>query len=295
MIAEKDADAITVLSAFAAERRRAVAYWRVRIVLHRQAAQSGTTIPGEPRVKAAVRRMVARGDLLRIPDLREIYIVESPYAAHIPLSDEQVLQEASPGSFFSHLTAAVYHGLTDAIPRRLFMTRPRAVSGRLPLGTTAEDWAEIERPSEQRPERVLNVDVVWASSPDDRGVDAVFTHGSSIYMTDRERTLLDMLASPDKGGGVTSVIAAWRRGSDSWDVERLLAYCADAGPVARQRVGFLAERLGVRHTILEAWKSSLQRGGSMKLVAHAPYAPNFSSIWNLSLNVPPATLAVLDE
>ena len=64
-------------------------------------------------------------------------------------------------------------------------------------------------------------------------------------------------------------------------------------PVLRQRVGFLLETLGLAHPRLAVWKQSLLRGGSLKLVASEPYAPEFSPDWNLSLNVTSSVLAEL--
>jgi hypothetical protein len=63
----------------------------------------------------------------------------------------------------------------------------------------------------------------------------------------------------------------------------------------KQRVGFLLETLGHGHTRLEQWRASLQRGGSLKLVAREPYAPTFSERWNLSLNVPSSVIALLTD
>ncbi len=65
--------------------------------------------------------------------------------------------------------------------------------------------------------------------------------------------------------------------------------------ILRHRVGFLLESLRLVHPRLGEWKKHLARGGSVKLVAAAPYASEFSADWNLSLNIPLGVLGELKE
>jgi predicted transcriptional regulator of viral defense system len=243
---------------------------------------------------SVIRRLVERGDLEKVPELKHVYVVISPYAVAIPLSDEQIIQEADPLCFFSHLTALAHHGITDVIPNRIYASTPVAETHRLPLGTSAEDWFELPLPIGQGPARLRNVQIVWSRPVDEQGVAVAFSQGASIYVTDLERTLLDVLREPTKAHGITTVLKAWRIASENWELDRLLRY-ADRGPIVRQRVGFLVERLGQSHPLLNEWKQKLQRGGSLRLVANQPYSPVFSDSWNLSLNVPESVLAVLDD
>ena len=52
------------------------------------------------------------------------------------------------------------------------------------------------------------------------------------------------------------------------------------------RTGYiLDERVGLNNTAVENWRMEVQRGGSRKLVAEAPYAPTYSEKWGLSINI----------
>jgi predicted transcriptional regulator of viral defense system len=115
-----------------------------------------------------------------------------------------------------------------------------------------------------------------------------------IYITDAERTLIDSLRKPEKSGGMAKVFQAWRK-AESMNVDRLVGYVNryDVQNL-RQRVGYLLERLGQSHFRLEQWKDRLQRGGSVKLVPSKPYEATFSAQWNLSLNLAPSVLAIID-
>ena len=227
-------------------------------------------------------------------ELRFVYVVTSPYAFAIPLSDEQLVQEANPLCFFSHLTALVHHNVTDIVPNRLYASTAAPDTQRLPLGTTAEDWIDFAFPVAQQPAEVNEVPVIWSRPRNEVGVEVAHRQGASIYVTDLERTLLDVLREPQKAHGITTVLQAWRQASEHWDLARLLQY-ADEGPVMRQRVGYLVERLGQRHPVLAEWKTRLQRGGSLRLLGTEPYAQTYSDVWNLSLNVPDSVLGVLDD
>ena len=243
---------------------------------------------------SVIRRLVERGDFQRVRKIRIVFVVANPYAALLPLSDEQIIQEANPLCFFSHLTALSLHGVTDIIPTRIYVCAPPATSHRLPLGTSPDDWDDLTRPVGQLPSEADSVPILWTRTDHDEGVVVAFSQGASIYITDLERTLLDSLREPTKAHGITTVLKAWRQASQSWDLDRLLRY-ADDGPIARQRVGYLVERLGQSNPVLDAWKQRLGRGGSLRLVAAEPYSSSFSDEWNLSLNVHESVLAVLDD
>ena len=252
-------------------------------------------VPSLGRATSVIRRLVERGDLERVRELKHVYVVVSPYAAAIPLSDEQIVQEANPQCFFSHLTALAHHGVTDVIPNRIYASTAMPRSHRLPLGTAADDWFELGLPVGQLPPELRGVPIVWSRPVDEQGVVVAYSQGASIYVTDLEKTLLDILKDPTKSHGITTVLRAWRQASSSWNLELLLSYVNPDSPVTRQRVGYLVERLGQSHRTLEDWKQRLQRGGSLRLVASEPYSQVFSDDWNLSLNVPAPVLAVLDD
>jgi predicted transcriptional regulator of viral defense system len=158
------------------------------------------------------------------------------------------------------------------------------------VGTTPEDWIDLRPPPRAAAGKA---DVVFGKGWSDGGVEAVAFQGGAAYLTDLERSLLDALHDPPKAGGFANVLVAWRRGSERWDLAKLLRY-ADSGPVMRQRVGYLVERLGGSHLVLDEWRTRLQRGGSLRLLASEPYSATFSERWNLSLNVPESVLGALD-
>jgi predicted transcriptional regulator of viral defense system len=288
-----------LLRRLAAERRRIVGEWRILIESHRIAQAEVTPFLDEGQLRKLLHHLVRAHLLGPIKGVSGVYRVDVPYAEVIPVSEEQIVQEANPVAVFSHLTALAHHALTDHIPKAVQATHyipPNA--DRIPLGTAPEEWSGLPRPPLRRPKQVDGVAVQWFLTKGewDFGHTVSYSEGLPIYITDRERTLIDCIRSPADAGGVTVVLRAWRQARAVVQLDRLVEYTERFGqPVLRQRIGFLLEALGLAHPRLEVWKQGLLRGGSLKLVAAEPYAPEFSPDWNLSLNVPASALAELQE
>jgi predicted transcriptional regulator of viral defense system len=288
-----------VLRRLADQRRRVVAVWRLLIELRRIAQADDAPLPTNQEAEKVLRVLLRTKELVPVAGVRDVYRAESPYASVLPVSEEQVVEEANPVAVFSHLTALAHHGLTDQIPAALYVTGyTPADPQRIPLGTTPEEWTELTIPPPRYPKAIGAVPVNWvrAKGEWDFGHMPSFGQGLPIYVTDPERTLLDALRSPDSSGGITNVLRAWNRARSRISLDRLVKYTEQFGQVVmRQRVGFIIEKMGLSHPKLADWKTALARGGSLKLLAAAPYAPEFSAEWNLSLNVPSAVLAELND
>lgn len=287
-----------VLQAFAAERRRVVSDWRILIVSRRVAHAENAPLPRGPRADEIRRALLARGDIVPVEGAEGVFVVDVPYANLLDVSEEQVVQEANPWAVFGFLTALVHHGLTDLPPKDVFAIRfaPCANRDRLPLGTTPDDWVDLDFPPPRRPRKLRDTDIIWTEMRKrlEFGIEVGYSAGLAVYRTDPERTLLDALRMPDKCGGIAKVLRAWRS-ADGLDLERLVQYTDHYGVQnLRQRVGYVLEKLGHTHPALERWRRGLHRGGSVKLVASEPYSAAYSPGWNLSLNVPPSVLAIMD-
>jgi hypothetical protein len=224
-----------------------------------------------------------------------IFTVESPFASLVPATTEAAVLEADPTSAFGYLTAAAAHGLTLEYPRNTYALRFASVSpGRVPLGTTPEEWLEYERPLPVHIRGGPTGTVTWVASTSDFGVEVRLFEGLPVYVTDLERTLLDGLHRPDLSGGVLTVFRAWREAREKLRTDLLVKYVEQSGrPLMRQRVGFLLEALGIHSFPAETWRECLRRGGSMRLVPGGEYGSTYSSRWNLGINVDPIVLREL--
>jgi predicted transcriptional regulator of viral defense system len=147
----------------------------------------------------------------------------------------------------------------------------------------------VMRPSGRTPDAIRGHPVTWTRVKPERffGFAAYQPHGYLIRVTTPERTLIDGLREPELCGGVANVLQAWVLARDTLDLEALVHQVDRFGvAVLRQRVGYVLEELGLTHPFLEEWRRQARRGGSSRLVASAPFAPEFSERWSLSLNGP---------
>ena len=281
----------------AVEGRTVLADWRALLLIRRATAATPATQRrwrAAPQTTTDVRRLlrqlVRRGDLRAITGLANIYQVTAPFAPAGAPPENAVLLELNPYASISHLSALVFHELTDQFPLSLTASIPdRGTGDQLPLDSTADDWAGQRRAPGRTPPTIMQRPVHWVRFPTKHcfGSQTYRPQGFSVRVTTLERTLLDALQRPELAGGSQNVLHAWALARDMLDSELLIDYVErfDSG-ILRQRAGYVLEALGLRHIELDRWAAASVRGGSSKLVAAAPYAPAFSERWNLSLNVP---------
>ncbi len=286
-----------ILELLAAENRRVLSDWRAAIFLRRA---SLATPPTKRRWSSAPHRIEAihpllnqmqqRDEIEPIPNQHRLYKVTVPYARGGPAEETEILMEVHPYAALSHLSALAFHGLTTALPQTIIATIPAARPGTmLPPGTDIADWQEFALVSGRKVDQILGHPVHWVQIQTERyfGIQQYQPHGYPVRVTTPERTLLDGLQRPELCGGLENVLLAWRQANDTLDLDTLIGDIDRLDiQVLRQRVGVILDQLGIEHAAVEQWRQHLPRGGSSKLLGSAPYAPEFSARWNLSLNAP---------
>jgi len=250
------------------------------------------------RIDGLLQRLVRDEIIAPIAGTRRVYRLVVPFADALPASEELIVQECDPFAVFGHFTAMAHHGLTVEFPRLISATSfDGGARVRTPLGTTPEDWLDLPTPVTRQPTRIEGTPVRWTRTKATWDFGHLVSHsaGLPIYVTDVERTLIDSLRDPGKCGGIVNVFRAWRRAADRWNLDRLVEHVDRFdSPIVRQRVGFMLDTLGASHPRMDDWRSRLQRGGSLRLVAGEPYSPNYSERWNLSINVPQTVLGEIE-
>jgi predicted transcriptional regulator of viral defense system len=255
-----------------------------------------TQLPADPSdLSVLFRQMRQRGEIKPIRGLRHLYEVTVPYARTGFVEEEEILLEVHPYASLSHLSALVFHGLTDELPQGINAMIPADGTGDLlPLGTDARDWEGLPLVRGRTPERILGRPMAWHRVKPERffGWRVYQPRGYPVRVTTPERTLLDGLQAPELSGGIENVLRAWVLARDTLDLETLIHY-VDRFDVAllRQRAGFVLEELTLSHPRVDAWQGMARRGGSSKLAASAPYSPHYSERWNLSINAPIGALS----
>jgi len=113
--------------------------------------------------------------------------------------------------------------------------------------------------------------------------------GLRIRVSDRERTVIDMLDRSDLCGGVPAAAAVLEEAWPALDAERLTGYLERfAGGTVPRRLGYLVERLGLLPPDapeLARWRALLGAGYSL-LERGGPAEGPFVRRWRLRVNVP---------
>lgn len=175
----------------------------------------------------------------------------------------ELLLHLKPRSYYSHYTAMRLHGLTEQVPKVLYMSHERAneVSTGTPLIQSAID-AAFERPA-----RVSNNVVEYEDwqvlliNSANTGELGVIEHNAqqgsegsvNVRTTSLERTLIDATVRPAYSGGVFEVAKAFELAKDSVSVNAMSALLGKLRFIYpyHQAIGFYLERAGYRSSALD--------------------------------------------
>lgn len=289
--------ASALLGGLAQEHRGVVSAWRALVQIRRatdaleEVERRWSKFPQtESDLTPVLRQMERRGDLAKIPGTTRLYRITAPFAQQRPLSEEEILLELNPYATVSHLSALVFHGLTNQLPNSFTMltANPRP-DGVIPLDTESDDWVTLALPPARIPTKLLKHKVTWTKTSPYKffGYETYRPQGFPIRVTTPERTLLDGLLEPVLCGGMLNILTAWRNARYTLSTDLVVQYAERFNvAVLLQRVGYILEALGLHHEALDYWQTMAKRGGSSKLVGADSYEPVFNARWNLSLNGP---------
>lgn len=178
------------------------------------------------------------------------------------------------GSFIAPSGAAAYWsavghwGWTTQLPRtQFFITQKRRAASRKEILGVRYRFIAL------KPERVFGIAEEWAG-------------GLQVRVTDRERTVLDILDRPDLAGGIAEVGEVLPRAWREIDVARLTDYIERFGSGSvPKRLGYLAEQLALAGADdwVERWQS-LKGAGVTLLERGGPPVGRIVTRWGLRIN-----------
>jgi predicted transcriptional regulator of viral defense system len=275
-----------ILAFFAAQPRKVFKLREVSAFL--SAERSGWRLAQSTTVDAFIKFLMKSGELKKhvfeFPNRPETLYVWG----HVPLLE--VLQHLKAKSYFSHYTAMRLHGLTEQVPKTVYISHER--SDMSATNASELDQAAIDD-AFHRPARVSNnaVDfgdqriVLLNSAFTD--LEGVIPHpvgqGSTelVLVTNTERTLIDAAVRPAYSGGVYEVAKAFEHARETVSVNALGAMLKklEFGYPYHQAIGFYLERAGYRSSSLE-----LMRRFPMKFdfyLTHEMAETRYDKAWRL--------------
>jgi predicted transcriptional regulator of viral defense system len=213
-----------------------------------------------------------------VPLRRGLYALSSPVPGVAAVHEFEVAMALVQPAAISQWSALNHHGLTEQIPRQVFVLTTTEVSvprkrtsesaegrGGYPVNGTVYQFVQV------RPERYFGVERVWMGD-------------ARVSITDLERTLLDGLAMPQYCGGFGEVIHAFGEAMDRLDVERIAEYAQRLGLAVAKRAGWVLERQGCAASHLDEL-AALPIKGHRKLDPTGPRKGAYNNRWMLQENL----------
>lgn len=184
-----------------------------------------------------------------------------------------IAHHLAPEGYIAYWTALHHHGLTEQIPRTVWVATTKRREAATVSGVTYE-FVTL------RPYKIFGQQPVWIE-------------GESVPVADLEKSLVDGLDHPEHCGGIGEVTkalhAAWEE--QEVDLERLTDYARQMRNRAIfKRLGYLVELLSLpAEGFVGTWQGLLSKGYA-QLDPTCPEEGRFDGRWRVQVNVPDAEL-----
>ncbi len=213
----------------------------------------------------------------------------SPITRYIwgPVSVYSLGLSMRPGAYLSHASAVFLHGLTDQIPKTIYVNKEQSAKPPPALGLTQEGINRAFANSQRSSTYIFSYEgyrFVLLSGKSTNRLEVSEIKGSQgefVDATKLERTLIDIAVRPAYAGGVFEVVKAYRAAKDRVSVNTLVATLKQLGYVYpyHQAVGFYMQRAGIEPSKLERLK---QLGLNFDFyLSHKMGPTSFSPEWRI--------------
>ncbi len=208
-----------------------------RIFTTRRARELAPSVGlSEGYLRQALHHLVKLGWLVRLR--KGLYALSATVPGVTPAHEFEVAMALVTPAAISHWSALHHHGLTDQVPRKVFVL------------TTSEATIPYSRREQARGVRegcwVADVLFHFVQVRPKRffGTEKAWIGDTRVTITDPERTLLDGLAMPRYCGDFAEVLHAFELHGTALNIERITEYALKLDAATVKRLGWVLEYQG---------------------------------------------------
>lgn len=177
---------------------------------------------------------------------RGLYIISSSFPGMTPVHEFEIAMALVQPSAISHWSALHFHGMTEQIPQRVYITTTQAV----PISRAVKARNKSQRSFSREVNGIL---YEFTKIKQERffGIKDFWVGEVKVTITDPERTFIDGLISPKHFGGWAEIYSAFESHVSSLDLAKMIDYSLRLDAVIAKRLGWIMEKVGVGDTILQ--------------------------------------------
>lgn len=220
-------------------------------------------------IKRMLRVMAAKQQIISLG--KGLYTLPTELMPGGPLHPYEIALKIAKAGAISHRSALSYHGLTDQVMSRIYVTVPR------------KEGANLSQTKEYQLNNTRYF-FIRVTPKNYWGIQRVFIGEARIEITDLEKTLIDGLQSPAYCGGFRDVLFAYEGGLHKASPSQLLDYAKQTSLVVCKRLGWVCEQLG-EFTDLQEQLAAFSMPYYQRLDVTGSRHGKYNKRWNLVENI----------